>query len=167
MQERPSETLALEEGVQLANAEPQPWNPIRTYLGARNVVRLLRTYATPRQQAEFVVALARSLPLEFLAAVLGREGWLRLGRWSYADTIRYYFRDRHPTLRGAPSGALDRVRRAVVMAALAPIGLCWSFPRDVWRAVRTGRTASVGADARGLWDGLLDRPVPFRELGLR
>jgi GT2 family glycosyltransferase len=72
----------------LPNAEPLPWNPIRAYLGARNLVRLLRTYATPVERFAFARACARELPLEYLAIVFDREGWLRLGRWGYADAAR-------------------------------------------------------------------------------
>src|SRR6185369_15212732 len=43
---RPPDPIAPWE-PQLPNAEPLPWNPVRAYLGARNLVRLLRTYATP------------------------------------------------------------------------------------------------------------------------
>src|SRR5438093_7466795 len=63
----------------LPNAEPLPWNPVRTYLGARNLVRLMKTHATQVEQRAFVVNLARTMPLEFAATVVGREGWLRLG----------------------------------------------------------------------------------------
>ena len=54
-----------------------------------------------------------------------------------------------------------------VAIALVPTNLCWSLPHDIWRACRQGRTAEMRAHMRGLWDGLLDRPVPFERLGLR
>lgn len=72
----------------LANAEPLPWNPVRAYLGARNLLRLMRAHASPRHWAQFAWACVRELPLEYLAVVYDREGWLRLGRWSYGDAAR-------------------------------------------------------------------------------
>jgi GT2 family glycosyltransferase len=167
IQERPEATLEMLPEPALPNAEPLQWNPVRTYLGARNVVRLLRSHATRAQAIRFAIACCRELPLEFMAAVLNREGWLRLGRWSYGDTVRYYFRDRHPMLRRRSRGAVDRVRRFLVYCVTFPVDLLWSLPRDVVRASREGRIASVMADVRGLRDGVLDRPVPFAALGLR
>jgi len=79
---RPPDPIAPWE-EQLPNAEPLPWNPVRAYLGARNVVRLLRTYATPAEQRHFARMCRRDLPLEFFAVVLGRLGWMRLGLWDW------------------------------------------------------------------------------------
>src|SRR5262245_6692492 len=53
----------------LPNAEPMPWNPVRTYLGMRNTVRLLRTHADPAQRRLWGRALARELPLEAMAVL--------------------------------------------------------------------------------------------------
>ncbi len=167
LQERPAAAPAAVDEAALPNADAMPWNPIRTYLGARNVVRLLRTYATRGQQRRFLIACARAIPLEFLAAVLGREGWLRLGRFGYGDAVRFYLRTRDPALRGAGGGIGDRLRRLLLVLVWAPVALCWSLPRDIVRAVRAGRTAGVLADLRGFRDGLLDRPIPFDTLGLR
>ena len=41
------------------------------------------------------------------------------------------------------------------------------LPRDLARAHEAGATAQVEEHVRGLWDGLLDRPIPFARLGLR
>src|SRR5262249_26228963 len=48
----------------LPNAEPMPWNPVRTYLGMRNTVRLLRTHADAPERRLFAAAVGRRLPLE-------------------------------------------------------------------------------------------------------
>jgi GT2 family glycosyltransferase len=72
----------------LPNAEALPWNPARTYLGARNLWRLLRTYATPAERRSFLLSCAYEIPLEVLAILLRREGWLRLGRFGYRDVAR-------------------------------------------------------------------------------
>ena len=167
IQERPDATLEMLDEPALPNAEPMQWNPVRTYLGARNVVRLLRAYATRAQAVRFAIACCKEIPLEFMAAVLNREGWLRLGRWGWRDTARYYFRERHPALRDPPRGPLDRLRRVLVYAVTLPVDLLWSLPRDIVRAAREGRVATVVADVRGFRDGVLDRPLPFARLGLR
>ena len=54
---------------ELPNAEPMPWNPVRAYLGARNLVRLLKAYATPDENKRL------TLMLEHLFA----EGFLMVG----------------------------------------------------------------------------------------
>ncbi len=100
----------------LPNAEPLPWNPVRAYLGARNLVRLLRTWATPVERIAFARACVRELPLEYLAIVFDREGWLRLGRWGYGDALREIVRRR--TLIGAIRAARDTGRTAQFSAYL-------------------------------------------------
>src|SRR5262249_56369352 len=45
----------------LPDAEPMPWNPVRTYLGMRNTVRLLRTHADVHERRLVPPALARAL----------------------------------------------------------------------------------------------------------
>src|SRR5262249_60951193 len=47
---------------QLPNAEPMPFNPVRTYLGTRNTVRLLRRYAKPTHRPPVRFAPARAPP---------------------------------------------------------------------------------------------------------
>ena len=147
----------------LPNAEPLPWNPARTYLGSRNLVRLLRTYATPAERRSFVVSCAYEIPLEFLAIVMRREGWMRLGRWSYPAAARLHFIDRHAAL-------LDRrgaVAKIALLAALVPADLLWTLPREIWRAARQGRLAQFRSYLHGLLDGARDRPLPLHELGLQ
>jgi GT2 family glycosyltransferase len=146
----------------LPNSDPPPWNPVRAYLGARNVVRLLERWATPEQRKEFRSTCFRELPLEYLAIVMGREGWMILGRWSWRQMFASYFVERHAWL-----ARRGRLARALALLVLVPFDLLWSFPRDAWRAWRSGRTASFGAQVRGLWDGYRRRPLPLERLRLR
>ena len=131
---RPAET-ALEH-PDLPNAEPLPFNPVRAYLGARNLVRLMRAHATPVERRAFALACLREIPLEYLAMVNEREGWLRLGRFGYRDAVRLALRER--------PGLIARARDAH----------------------RSGRAAQLTAYLRGLWDGWRNRPLPLRQLGL-
>lgn len=147
----------------LPNAEPLPWNPARTYLGARNLVRLLGVYATPAERRSFLMSCAYEIPLEVLAIVMRREGWLRLGRWGYGDAARRHFVERH----AARLEGRGPIAKLALLALLLPLDLFWILPRDVWRAARQGRLAQMRSYLRGLWDGWRDRPLPLRELGLR
>jgi hypothetical protein len=142
----------------LPNAEPMPWNPVRTYLGMRNTVRLLRAHADPGQRRLWGRALARDLPLEAMAVLLGAEGWFRLGRFTWSDVARAYL-----GAGGDDAGALGVLRRAAAL----PLALGWRLPRDVVRAVRSGRMSEMAETLRGLRDGILDRPLPLERLGLR
>jgi hypothetical protein len=151
----------------LPNAEPLPWNPIRTYLGARNLIRLLRTYAAPKEKRAFLRSCAYEIPLEFLAILMQREGWLRLGRFGYKDAARLHFVGRHPLLMRPSRGWRDGLVKALAFAMLVPIDLFWNLPREIWRAHRAGRTAQFAQYLRGLRDGVLDRPIPLEDLGLR
>ena len=64
----PPPAPAVDDGEALLNAEPPPWNPVRSYLGARNVVRLLRRrWGTER--------LPFKMWLYPLPAVLTMIGW--------------------------------------------------------------------------------------------
>jgi GT2 family glycosyltransferase len=121
----------------LPNAEPVPFNPIRTYLGARNLMRLVKKHTDPRSQRTFAARCAAGLPLEYTAVLFNREGTLQLKLWTYAALWEFLRTERPPlwrTWRGAE---------------------------------RSGRTAQVRAYMRGLWDGWWDRPLPLEKLGLR
>ena len=146
---------------QLPNAEPLQWNPVRTYLGSRNVVRLLRAHATAEELREYLRRQRRALPLELLAVLLGRVGKMRLGHWSYGDAARLYLTRRHQLLRNGALGA------RVLMPLYALADLCWPFPRDLWHAYREGRLDEFIESVRGLVDGIADRPIPLERLGLR
>src|SRR5262249_44196182 len=104
----------------LPNAEPMQWNPVRTYLGARNLLRLLRAHASRGERQAFACACALGIPLELLAVVKGREGWLRLGRWSYRDFLFQHFIERHPVLNAPPRGALQAIARIAAAMVLVP-----------------------------------------------
>src|SRR5439155_1659885 len=82
-------------------------------LGARNLVRLLRTYATEEQRRHFIVLCRKELPLEFMGVVMGREGWMTLGRWNWQEFRDWYFIRRHAVLRRRPVGFLGKAMRAV------------------------------------------------------
>jgi hypothetical protein len=162
---RPPDPIAPWE-LQLPNAESLPWNPVRTYLGARNVVRLLRTYATPAERRNFVRMCRRDLPLEFFAVALGRLGWMRLGVWDWRRMARFYFVERHALLREPRPGLAAAVVRALARPVLLPWDLFVALPRDVVRAIRSGRLVEFGEYVRGLWDGVRERPLPRTRLGL-
>jgi GT2 family glycosyltransferase len=164
---RPPDPVAPPWEAQLPNAEPLPWNPVRAYLGARNVVRLLRTYATPAERRHFVRMSSRDLPLEFFAIVLGRLGWMRLGLWTWRRMGRFYFVERHALLREPRPGLGAAVVRALARVVLVPWDLFVALPRDVVRAIRSGRLVEFAEYLRGLWDGVRDRPLPLARLGLR
>jgi hypothetical protein len=132
---------------------------VRTYLGSRNLVRLLRRYANRKDQLRFARACVRELPLELMALVLGRAGWLRLGRFGWADVARSYVVERRP-LPGSSMG------RAAVMAVRAPLAVVWTVPRDVVAAHRAGLLDELVEYCRGLVDGVRDRPLPLVRLGL-
>ena len=121
----------------LPNAEPVPFNPRRAYIGARNLMRLVRKHADRETQRQFARLCLGGLPLEYTAVLFNREGSLQLEKWDYPALKRFLREERPP--------------------------LC----RTWWRAERSGRTAQVWAYARGLWDGWWGRPLPLRKLGLR
>jgi hypothetical protein len=144
-------------GEQLPNAIPLSWNPVRTYLGARNAVRFIRLHAGIRRRIYFVLSSVYAVPLELLAVVMGREEDLMLGLWTYRRAFVRYCLDPEEGNTGGLGARLLRV----------PVRLLWSFPRDVVRAHRAGRTAQLVEHCRGLWDGIRDRPLPLERLGLR
>jgi len=135
LDELPEGAGGLELG--LPNAEPVPFNPKRTYLGARNLMRLVKTHTEPRTQRAFALRCLAGIPLEYTAVLFNREGTLQLELWGYKALWRFLITER-PRL--------------------------WRSWRD---AERSGRTAQVRAYTRGLWDGFWDRPLPLRQLGLR
>ena len=147
----------------LPNAEPMPWNPARTYLGARNLIRLLHSYATRREQLLFLLSCAYQFPLELLAILHDREGWMRLGRWSYSDALRLRLLERHADeLAGR-----GRLQTLTWLLVHAPIDLFVTLPREIGAADRQGRLAQLRSHLRGLCDGVRGRPLPLRELGLQ
>jgi GT2 family glycosyltransferase len=151
----------------LPNAEPMPFNPVRTYLGMRNTVRLLRTHAKPTHRLAFGLDLARLLPLETTAVVLGAESWFRLGQWTWRDVGDVYLRGSAEPQRRRRSGAGGRLLESLWLVPAVVLAVGWRFPRDVVRAARSGRLGEIAETLRGLRDGILDRPLPLERLGLR
>lgn len=121
----------------LPNAEPVPFNPTRAYLGARNLMRLVKTHTEPRTQRTFALRCLAGLPLEYTAVLFNKEGTLQLRLWGYKALWAYLRTERPPV---------------------------WRLWRE---AERSGRTGQVKAYARGLWDGWWNRPLPLHRLGLR
>jgi len=155
-------------GEELPNPLPVPWNPVRTYLGARNSIRFIRAHASARRKLYFLLSTAYNIPLEFLAVVLEREEELKLGLLTYRKALAWYCLEES----GAPPEVVRGQRRAsfrhwLRTLAMAPTILLDALPREIERARREGLTAQVEACVRGHWDGLLDRPVPLERLGLR
>ena len=146
----------------LPNAEALPWNPLRTYLGARNLIRLLGAWATPAQKRSFALSCAYEIPLEMLAVVLNREGWMRLGRWSYGEAARVHFIERRTALL---DGRGPLARLAILLSTI-PFDLLWTLPRAIADAARRRRLDQLRKHVQGLWDGFLGRPLPLRDLGL-
>jgi hypothetical protein len=150
----------------LPEAEPMPWNPVRAYLGARNLIRLVKAHATREEKREFLRSCLWEIPIEFLAVVKRKEGWLRLGRWGYKAFLYEHFVERHEMVRSRLAAGA-RVEAALLLLVLAPIDLLWSLPREVWEAKRGGHLAEFFRYMHGLWDGALNRPLPLERLGLR
>jgi GT2 family glycosyltransferase len=144
---------------QLGNPVPLSWNPVRSYLGARNAVRFVRTHATIPQRLYFCLSTSYAVPLALLAVVADREEELMLGLWTYRRALAALC---------VPDASGRRGVGAVARAALrAPRALLWSLPRELRRAYRERRTAQIEEHLRGLRDGALGRPLPLVRLGLR
>jgi GT2 family glycosyltransferase len=148
---------------QLPNALPLSWNPVRTYLGARNAVRFVRTHGGVVRKAYFVLSSLYAVPLELLAVVMAREEDLMLGLWNYRRALTLYCLERElPT----PTAAVTLGHRLRAVAR-APKHLLVTLPADIRAAHREGATAQLVEHVRGLWDGVRDRPLPLQRLGLR
>jgi GT2 family glycosyltransferase len=144
----------------LPNAAPLSWNPVRSYLGARNSVRFIRNRASRTRQLYFLASTLYSLPLELLAVLLRREEELMLGLWTYRRALALY-------CGGAADQGGAALVRALRIATRLPVVLVWRIPRDLRAAAREGRLAQLAETWQGLWDGLRDRPLPLQRLGLR
>ena len=155
-------------GAELPNTLAVAWNPVRTYLGARNSIRFIRAHAGIFRKAYFAASTLYNIPLEYLAVVLDREEELKLGLLTYRKALAWYCLEETgappEVLRGTRRATLGQWARALVHA---PRILFRALPREIERARGEGLTAQVEACARGHWDGIRDRPVPLEELGLR
>ncbi len=160
---RPARTPRTTRGESLPNPIPLQWNPIRTYLGARNSVRFIRNHAGPLRTLKFAGSTAYNIPLELLAVVVDREEELHLGLLTYRGVLaRYCLEAAGWAGKGRPP--LGAALRAI---ARAPLTLLRDLPRDVRAARAAGHTAQVEACLEGHWDGVRNRPLPLERLGLR
>jgi GT2 family glycosyltransferase len=147
----------------LPNPIPLSWNPVRTYLGARNAVRFVRLHGSIVQKVYFCLSSLYAVPLELLAVVMGREEDLMLGLWTYRRALALYCLERE-----LPSPAARPTLRTRLRAvARAPKHLLVTLPADIREAHREGATAQLVEHVRGLWDGVRNRPLPLERLGLR
>lgn len=151
------------QGPALPNPIPLTWSPSRTYLGARNAARFVRRYGTFAQQLRFWASAAYHVPLELLAVLLGREEEIMLGMWTWRRAIRLVCLQDADTGADWPRG----VRGWIRAIRNVPSELFDHLPRELAKASEAGATAQVEEHVRGLWDGLLDRPIPFERLRLR
>jgi GT2 family glycosyltransferase len=156
----PAGVRARATGEQLPAAMPLTWNPVQTYLGARNGVRFIRQHASIGRKIYFVLSSLYAVPLEFLAAVMRQEPALKIGAWNYRKALALYWSNPDGVDDPPPASALARLVRL-------PAALFRTLPRDVRQARAEGRLAQVSEHVRGLWDGILDRPLPLQRLGLR
>jgi hypothetical protein len=149
-------------GPQLPSSMPLTWNPVQTYLGARNAVRFIRTHANAKRKAYFVISSLYNVPLEFLAAVMRQESALKIGAWSYRKALSMYCANPDAAWEppGVPVSMPTKTRRL-------PGVFFHALPRDVRIARAEGRLRQIREHVRGLWDGILDRPLPLERLGLR
>ena len=151
------------ERPQLPNAIPLSWNPVRTYLGARNAVRFVRRHGSIVRQAYFVLSSLYAVPLALLAVVMDREEDLMLGLWTYRRAFALYCFPEP----AATDGTVGRVFFRLGQALRLPYRLFWKLPLDIRAAHRAERTAQLIEHLRGLRDGVLGRPLPLQRLGLR
>jgi GT2 family glycosyltransferase len=161
---RPPPIRARPAGPQLANPIPLSWNPVRTYLGARNAVRFMRRHGSWWRKAYFALSSLHALPLELLAVVLEREEELKLGVFTYHRALALYCLECEAG--GSPAGGGGGWLRLRALLR-APRHLLVSLPADVRRARERGATAELEEHLRGLRDGWHDRPLPLERLGLR
>lgn len=152
---------------QLPNPVPLSWSPVRSYLGARNAVRFVKKHASAYQTAFFWYSTLRAVPLEYLAAVMGREEEYEIGKWTYPRVLEFFFLARHGIRydAGAPAGA--RLRAVLHALPHLPRDLFVTLPRLLWAAHREGHVAQPLAELHGLWDGVWNRALPLERLGLR
>ncbi|HWP67339.1 MAG TPA: glycosyltransferase family 2 protein [Candidatus Limnocylindria bacterium] len=147
---------------QLPNPIPLSWNPVRTYLGARNSVRFVRRHGTWWHKLYFVASSLYAIPLDLLAVTMGREEEVKLGLWTYRRALALYCLENE--LRDGERPTWRTYVRALLHA---PRHLVVSLPADVRRAHAAGMTVEVVECLRGLRDGYYERPLPLERLGLR
>jgi len=151
----------------LPNPVPLSWSPVRSYLGARNSIRFIRQHANLRQKLFFAYSTLRAVPLEFLAAALGREEEYEIGAWNYRRVFVFYCLERRGIrLDKLPTG-LGKLRAILGVLPKLPGDLLRSLPAHLRAAHRDGHLAHPIEQAKGLLDGLRNRPLPLERLGLK
>jgi GT2 family glycosyltransferase len=160
---RPASRRTRASRPQLPNPIPLSWNPVRTYLGARNAVRFVRRHGSWLRQAYFVLSSLYAVPLDLLAVVLEREEELKLGVLTYRRALALYCLEAETGDADASPTVGTRLR----VLLHAPKHLFVSLPADVRRAHADGATAELVEHMRGLADGYHDRPLPLERLGLK
>jgi GT2 family glycosyltransferase len=143
---------------QLPHAAELSWNPVRSYLGARNTIRFLKRHARWWHWVYFVSATAYHLPLEFFAMAMDHEEEYLVGYWNYRIGLAY--------LLFGP--AAQRTPAAIARGLLtAPWRLCVTLPRAIIERHRLGRTAQLIEQCLGFWHGLRNDPIDLQRLHLR
>jgi len=145
-------------GMLLPHAREMSWNPVRSYLGARNTIRFLKRHARWWHWVYFISATAYHVPLEFFAMAMDHEEEYLVGYWNYRIALAY--------LLFGPSET--RTTGDIVRGLLmAPWRLLVTLPRAVLERHRAGRTAELIEHCRGLWHGLWNEPLNLQRLGLQ
>jgi hypothetical protein len=153
--------------AELPNPIPLQWNPVRTYLGARNSIRFIRAHASFPRKLYFALSTLYAIPLELFAAVFEREEELKLGLLTYRRVLVDFCLEESGMSPEAMATRRPTLREALRALREAPHLLRRSLPRRIRRAREEGLTAQVDACIRGHLDGLRNRPLPLEELGLR
>jgi hypothetical protein len=89
-----------------------------------------------------------------------QEAALKIGAFRYGKALALYCANPDGLEDPPPASTLTKIRRL-------PAVLLRALPRDIRLARREGRLAQVREHVRGVWDGILDRPLPLERLGLR
>jgi GT2 family glycosyltransferase len=145
-------------GMLLPHAREMSWNPVRSYLGARNTIRFLKRHARWWHWVYFISATAYHVPLEFFAMAMDHEEEYLVGYWNYRIALAF--------LLFGP--AETRTTGDIVRGLLtAPWRLLVTLPRAVLERHRAGRTAELIEHCRGLWHGLRNEPLNLQRLGLQ
>ncbi len=152
---------------ELPNPVPLTRNPVRAYLGARNSIRFIRRHAHVLRKLRFALSVSYQVPLQLLAVVTDREDDFAGGFLTYRSTLGWYLVEAAGAPRDTWAAGRPSAAQWAAGALRAPLTLLATLPRDVRRARREGRTQEIEACLRGYRDGLLGRPIPLRQLGLR
>ena len=138
-----------EDADQLPNPVPLSWSPVRSYLGARNAVRFIKKHANREQKRFFWRSTLGAVPLEYFAAVMGREEEFEMGKWTRRRIVTFFFLRRHGIDFARATTLTSKSRMAIALLAHLPVDLFWTLPRLVWTAHREGHVTLLRVNARG------------------